>query len=476
MLLHQPLKQLPLVCTLLCLLLGSNRLQATHIYGMDLYYSHVSGSTYRVNLAVYGDCSGSAFYTLASSSPVIDVYNGGTYYSSVTLSLQAPTGGTEVTPVCPAQARNTTCTNPSNPLPGIKRYVYSGTVSLSSRSAVWRFLFNGSMGGSSIAGRSSAITNIYLGSSGAPIALTDTLNNAGADNNSAVYTSIPTPFYCINNTSNFNPGAVDTDGDRLDFNLVPAIDASTGSSVSYVYPFTPTAPLAVSSGSFSFSSTTGQITFYPNVVQRSLVVYNVREFNGSTLVGTSQREMTVVVLSPCTNTPPTAAMSSPTAGSLISGTQLDICNSVDTFQFSLNPYDADGDTMNVSVSGLPPGATFSVTGNNTTSPRCLFSWNAAGVAPGTYTLYITLRDSGCPIYSSQTIAYTIHILPAPGVAVTVLSRPTCLRPGVFQVTPLGTGPWAVDVLSGGTSVHYTGGVTGPITDSLPTGTYTIRVY
>ena len=86
---------------------------ASHIYGMDLYYSHVSGNTYIVYLAAYGDCSGSAFSLLPGSTPQISIYNGNTFVSNINLSILSPSGGVEVSPVCPAQMNNTQCTNSS---------------------------------------------------------------------------------------------------------------------------------------------------------------------------------------------------------------------------------------------------------------------------------------------------------------------------------------------------------------------------
>ena len=160
------------------LLCSGVRSYASHIFGVDLYYSHVGSNTYTVHLVVYGDCSSSVFYTLSTATPTIDVYNGGTYLSSITLAVQPPINGVEVTPVCPSQAANTQCSDITNPLPGIKKFVYTGNVTLTGTSTVFRFVFAGSMSASSIAGRASSITNINSpGTSN--IQLVDTLNNVG---------------------------------------------------------------------------------------------------------------------------------------------------------------------------------------------------------------------------------------------------------------------------------------------------------
>jgi hypothetical protein len=49
-------------------LLASFQAQATHIFGMDLRYSNVTGLTYRITLTVYGDCAPSGSSSFATST------------------------------------------------------------------------------------------------------------------------------------------------------------------------------------------------------------------------------------------------------------------------------------------------------------------------------------------------------------------------------------------------------------------------
>jgi gliding motility-associated-like protein len=450
----------------------------SHIFGVDLYYTHIAGNTYKISLVIYGDCSGAAFPSLSSATPVVDIYNGNTYESDVTLSLQAPTSGVEVTPVCSADAGSTTCSVTGSTIPGIKKFVYTGNVTVSTTSSVWRFLFKGDMGTGASAGRSNSITNITIpAATGSLIQVVDTLNNTTYDNSSAIYNTIPTPFFCINVPANFNPAAVDPDGDSLVFNLVPAIDGNTGSSVTYISPYTATAPLATTAGTFSFNSATGQLSFTPNATQKSLVVYNVEEYHLGVLRGTTQREMAVVVISPCSNNPPTGAITTPTAGTLADTTTLDICSSTGTFSFHLDPTDADLDSITMTASGLPSGATFTITSNNTPHPLGTFSWSTTGITPGNYTFFVTYKDNGCPLSSTQTLAYTITVYPTPTQAYTQTAAATCTKKGIFQVVPSGSpGPYTIKILEGATVVQTLTGITGTLTDSLSPGTYTIYTY
>jgi len=456
---------------------------ANHLVGMDLFYTHVSGNTYKITLVAYGDCGSAsttgAFAALSTNSPQVHIYNGGTYISSINLAIQPPTAGVEITPVCPAYLAMTQCTSLSFPTPGIKKFVYSANYTLPSASAVWRFLFTGDMVGST-AGRALSITNI----SSSPLTstqLVDTLNNLSAANSSPTLTNVPTPFYCLAVANNYNPGAVDPDADALLFALVPGAAGTTttapGGSVTYIPPYTGAAPLAVSS--MAFDPTTGQIGFTPSALQRSLVVYNIREFRSGSFVGSCQREMTFLVQT-CTNTPPNGNLSAPSAGTVVDNTHFNICQGAGAFTLHIVPYEAvTTNDIYVTASGLPSGMTFVTTGNGTPTPSCLISWSTTGVPPGSYTFYVTYSDNNCPLAGTQTIAYTITVLPQPTVSYTLLSAANCINKAAISIIPAGSGgPWIVKV-SKSTSPFDTiqtfTGVTSTFTDSLAPGGYTITI-
>jgi gliding motility-associated-like protein len=411
-----------LLCTnLLFILLFSGNAYASHIVGLDLFYTHVTGNTYKITLIAYGDCgpaSSGAFATLSSASPVICIYNGNTSVASISLAIQAPSAGVEITPVCPADSLLTQCTNPTYAIPGIKKFVYSANYTVPTTSAVWRFLFTGNMGpGAAAAGRASAITNIL---SGTTSQLVDTLNNTVYSNSNAALTTVPVPFFCLNNNDSYNPGAVDPDTDSLSFALIAGMNGSTnctstGSLVSYLGSYSGTNPLGVLAGSYVFDSRTGQISFNPNILQRALVVYNVREFRGGTFVGSCQREMTFLVLT-CTGLPPTGIISSSTGGTLVDSTHFKTCQNSGPLSLTINPTEADtANKITVTASGLPAGSTFTVVNNGTNHPNCTFSWTSTGVAPGTYIFYVTFTDNACPVSGTQTRAFTVTISPLPAI-------------------------------------------------------------
>lgn len=463
---------------LLILLLTAGSIKASHFYGADFFYTHVSGNTYTVTLVVYGDCTGSgnpssAFSALPTATPGVDVFNGSSLYTTTTLVIQTPSAGVEVTPVCPSQLNNTNCTNSSSTIPGVRKFVYSRNITLNTTSANWKFLFTGTMG-TTAAGRSNSITNITISSlNGSVTQLEATLNNVNSSNSSPVYTTIPTPFFSINKAASYNPGTVDPNGDSLSYGLVPGL-TPTG-TVSYINPYTATAPLASATGSFNFSNTTGQLNFTPNQLQRSLVVNRVSEYRNGTLVGTSMREMTFVVLN-SNNRPPLGTISNASGGNIINSSTISICKSSGFLSFQINPSDSDGNTINVAWSGIPAGATFNVTNNNTTAPLGSFSWNLASVTPGTYNFFVTYTDNGCPLSSKQTQAYTITILPDPTIiSYTSISPATCTKKAKYSITPGVGSPWTLLVYQGSTIIHTLPNITTTQVDSLSPGTYTLRL-
>ena len=398
---------------------------ASHLFGGEIGYTHITGNTYEITLTLYGDCSGQAYPNLFSSSPSIAIYNGNSGVANLNLSLVG-TPGLEVTPVCPAEQNNTLCANPGGgTIPGVSQFIFKGTYTLNSASANWRFIFTGNLGGNSGAGRSQTISNINQGSGFTTMSLEATLNNLNGPNNSAIYSTIPTPFVCINLLQQYNQGGIDPDGDGLSYALTPALNGNTGSAVNYQSGYTFQEPLQTAPGSFTFSSANGQMTFLPNMVQNSVVVSIVTETRNGVVVGTSMREMTIVVLSNCNNQSPGGSINSTTGGTIDSFNVLRICNADSLVQFGIQCSDPDGGLINVSISGLPVTASSAINGNQTTSPVILVNYLVPQpFIPGQQTFYVTYQDDGCPLSSKQTIAYTI-ILEDPFTAGVLTETVSC---------------------------------------------------
>ena len=315
-----------IICTVF--LISSFTARASHIVGADLSYQHVSGLTYKITVVLYGDCgpsSRAAFGTLPTSSPLVCVFNGTSSISSLSLVLDSSQSFIDITPLCSGDSSQ--CTNPSSAIRGIERFVYTRTYTLPSRSSIWRFIYSGNDGAGSAAGRAAAITNLIAPGS-TIMQLIDTLNNASSDNTSPDLIE-STPTYFLDSVANiYSPLAVDPDGDSLSFSLIAATNGTeacgavggpvfyTATPPAWTPPYTllsAATPLIVEAGSFSFDNTNGSMSFFPVAIQRAVVVYNIREYRGGVLVGTSQREMTFQILSSG------ATSSTPCFGSVYAG-------------------------------------------------------------------------------------------------------------------------------------------------------------
>ncbi|NDC41540.1 MAG: hypothetical protein EBZ77_08325, partial [Chitinophagia bacterium] len=402
--------------------LWSAQASAKHIIGGDLLYTHITGNTYKITLTLYGDCyNKGSFNLLPGSSPLISISRNGTLVDKVILP-NVSGDGTDVSPVCPSERNNTTCNNGT--LPGIFKFVYEANVSLTAGPGNWSFVFRGTLVNSQ-AGRSDNITNIYSPGTSF-MQLTATLDNTLGDNSSPQYSTLATGYSCINVLQQYNQGASDPDGDSLGFALVPAIDSATSSSVNYVPPYTATNPIATAPGDFAFNTLNGQLNFTPNAVQKSLVVYQVSEYRGGRLVGTSEREMTFIVRDDCTDAPPAPYVNNLTGGSLQKGNVIELCQGGGPVSFAVNFNNAARDTIILTPGDVPTGATLNITGNNTTSPQANCFLNTSTLPAGSYSFHLSIKNIHCPISSQQSVAYTVHIVPTPSVVVTQLTPTRCV--------------------------------------------------
>ncbi len=451
---------------------------ANHVFGADFYYEYISGNSYRISLAIYGDCNAasdpsSPYNNLPSATPQVNLMIGATTLQSLSLSLEGP--GVDVTPVCPREQLNTKCNGGS--IDGVKRFIYSTIVNVNVTSANLKFRFDGQLG-SSQAGRSNQITNLTA-AGGSIMVLEAELNNTLGTNSSPRFTTIPTPFYCINVPQQYNQGAVDANNDSLGYLLTDPIEP--GGLAAYRPGFSATNPLSYVGTTFTFSPITGQLNFTPDVTQKSLIVTKVNEYRNGIKVGSASRELTFVVLTNCAaNTPPTGvsdtAAGHSTGGIIVANNTFNVCEGTGPVNFIIKPQDADNDSIQVSVTGLPTGATATIANNNTPAPLVTFNWSATGIAPGNYNFFVTYKDQGCPISASQTQAYTISIIRANQLTSKIIFPTECAHKAKVQFNlSYGLLPRNVIVRQGAAVIHSFSDNTGVYIDSLDAGNYTLTI-
>lgn len=464
----------------LVLVLGAQAAYGNHIFGADFYYEYLSGNTYKISLAIYGDCNGaqdpsSPYNGLPLAVPTVSLFlsNSTNPLQTVNLNLEGP--GVEVTPVCPREQLNTKCNGGT--IDGVKRFIYSATMNVTLTSSLLKFRFEGQLTNSQ-AGRSNQITN--LAAQGNSIMVLEAeLNNVPGPNSSPRFTTIPTPFYCVNVPQQYNQGAVDANNDSLGYLLSAPLEP-TGTAA-YVAGFSPTNPISYVPNTFTFSQLTGQLNFTPNISQKSLVVNKVNEYRNGVKVGSASRELTFVVLANCSvNTPPTGVPDTTSGrgvgGVMVANNTFIVCEGTGLIKFNINPQDADQDTLEVSLSGLPSGASATINNNNTTAPTVNFSWNAATAAPGNYNFFVTYKDQGCPVSASQTQAYTISIIRPNTLSSQVVFPTECAHKAkILYTLANGLLPRNVIVRQGANVLHSFSDNTGQYLDSLAAGSYTLTI-
>ena len=307
-----------------------------------------------------------------------------------------------------------------------------------------------------------------------------TLNNLHAPNSSPVYSTIPTPFYCVNVLQQYNNGAVDADGDSLSFSLVPAINYNPPSvaPVSYLYPYTATMPMGTTAGGFVFNTFNGQITFTPNIIQDALIVNQVNEYRNGVLVGMSEREMTFVVQDNCNGVPPVASISSLSGGVLAAGNVINICVGEPSVSFNVSLNNASGDIVDITSYNVPASAALTISGNHTPNPAANFSWATGALVEGHYTFYLNIKSNHCPLTNTQTVAYTINVAKVPVISAQQVVPTDCIHQALIQYTLTGGfDPRSIIIMQGSSVVktisNNSVGDTVIVRDSLPPGTYQV---
>jgi len=370
-------------------MITSITVRGSHAVGIDLTYECLGGNQYRFNVSFYRDCDGIS----APTSVSINISSASCGIStSQTLSL---VGSQEVSQICGNMLSNTTCNGGS--LPGIEQYTYSGVYTFPTACNDWVI-------GYSECCRNSAITNLSSPANENLYVESHIDNTGGACNNSPVFNALPVPYICVGQTFSYNHGAVDPDGNTLVYSLVNPQSAA-GTNISYVNGYSPANPMGVT-GAFNLDANTGQMTFTPDQIQQGVITILIEEYDGATLVGTTMRDIQVVVIN-CSNTAPT--------GSGVDGSAsvYDFTGCAgSSFCFDIVSEDLDGGDLTTLTwnSGIP-GATFTTAGAPFETGT--FCWTPTLNDIGTHYFTVTVEDDACPIPGINTFIYEINVTPSP---------------------------------------------------------------
>ena len=368
---------------------------ATHAAGADLQYTWITGRTYLVTVSFYRDCNGvaappSISLNARSSSCGLN--------QDYTLNVAAGSGQ-EIT--FPCFSVQTKCTNSGSAYIGYQKYEYTNLVTLPQSCSDWIFSFY-------VCCRNCAITTLASPCSD-NMYIEATLNNLAAPTNSSPrFTNVPVAFLCTNQSSTYNHGVIDINGDSLVYSFITPLTFNTATSTVGTVTFNPgysaSQPLT-SSPAVTINPLNGDITVFPTTNgEIGVTAILIREYRNGVLIGSVIRDMQFLTKVCNPNFLPSA--------SGINGTSVfdtTVCPG-SLISFNVNSSDPNpGDTVTMTWNNAIGGATF----NTTAAPLPVgtFSWTPAigDARPQPYLFTVTVRDNACPTNASQTVGFIIRI-------------------------------------------------------------------
>lgn len=393
------LTQICLLLSIGAILLIPKQAEATHAMGVDISYTHISGNTYKFTVTFYRDCAG----VTAPAAVTLNLASGTCTNTTLTLTQVGP--GVEVSPLCPSELPNSTCSGGSQTQPGVQKFTYEANYTFTQSCNDWEISWAHCC-------RNAAITNLNNPDTYS-IYIEASLDNSGSLNNSSpTFTSLPVPYICVGQQFCYNHGAVDPDGDSLKYTLINA-KSTTGLNIPYSGGgYSATTPI-LSNPAIVFDQVTGTMCVTPTQADVCVVTILVEEFRNGTKIAETMRDLQIVIQT-CTNTQPQDSSSGITAltggGAQIDSNSVEICPN-DTVSFDVifsDPNTSDSVFVTSNITTSIPGATFSTTGANPVTAT--FTWVPQPVDTGFHVFTITIQDNGCPILGSQVFAYDITVL------------------------------------------------------------------
>ena len=375
---------------------------SSHAMGSEITYECINPNQYLIKVKFYRDCEG------INAPPDVDVEyfspSCGTGTNNLTLDLDLvanPGGaGVSVIPTCASLIDSSSCNGGS--FPGSEIYTYTGILNLPQNCTDWIIGYGECC-------RNAAITNLQNPDNFSLYTFA-TINNTMGCNNSPFFTIDPIIYSC--DPTNYNQGAVDIDGDSLVYRMVQPTD-DYQIPIAYTAPFTINYPFSTTTGTFNFDPATGQMSFFPDILQVAVVSLIVEEYRNGVLIGTAMREIQVIRIPPnlCTNNPIDigTGILNLQGGGLIDSLSVQVCpNTLVTFDLTVTDIDGDSVTISSDASTAIPGSNFPVN-TAVSTVTSTFSWVPTDADTGIHQFRVTSSDNGCPFRSINNQVYTINV-------------------------------------------------------------------
>ncbi|MEM9933007.1 MAG: gliding motility-associated C-terminal domain-containing protein [Bacteroidota bacterium] len=375
---------------------SNSNIYADHVIGADLTYECLGGNEYEFTLTVYRDCSG-AFFT---DTPEL------TFSNSCGFNATRPTvfvGSEEISQLCPTEIVNSTCNGGA--LPGVEKYTYTVRQVLSP-CADWTISWN-------LCCRNPSVTNLNVTNTTQMYLEASIDNLDGSCNSSPSFSSDPIINVCEGDPFSYNNGVTDADGDSLVFELVTPQNFISGSfpvPITYQGAFNPYYPVTTAPpNTFGFDVNTGQMEFTPSGIQRSIITTKVSEYRNGRLMGSTMRDVLLVVQA-CANSKPVFTPSLLSgAGTNLTGNTVSVCAGT-PMNLQIEVTDPNAGDVIAAASNLAeaiPGATINTSGANPVLVGV--EWTPTVADIGNYVFSVRATDNSCPIKGESSIAFNIQV-------------------------------------------------------------------
>jgi gliding motility-associated-like protein len=429
-----------------------NQAKASHAMGADLTYTCLGQDAngnwqYRLHYSIYRDCIG-----INPTNPMDIHYSSSCFPALQQINLPLLTT-TEISPTCPSAPN--TCANTSNPYTGVQEWVFEGIVTLPDTCHDWTFYHSESA-------RNAAINTIV---SSGNLSVFSVINNTlPTCNSSPVFSNKPVPFICQGQTTLFNHGAYDADGDSLTYSLItPRTGPNASDTVTYDAFHSRTHPV-LSSPAMTFNTSTGEFRIAATQPEVTIMAVLVSEWRNGVLIGQVERDIQITIIN-CNNLIP--ALTSITGAPGPNAYSAQVCAG-SPLCFTIKSADFDAaDTTKITWDHSIPAASF--TTYNTLRDSARFCWtpDEADISTTPYCFTATVKDNHCPYLGIAVFTYCITVNGVDPDA------------GPDQTIPCGaTANLSGSATQGNGSYTYTwnpGNISGQALNGVPVGSYILTV-
>jgi gliding motility-associated-like protein len=457
---------LVLICTLF-----NQEAKASHSAGGELTYAWIGGTTYRITLKFYRDCTG---ITVGNTFPLCVSNSCGPVTGTFPPNLIQVGPPTRANSNC----SQTTCDNPASTVPGYEEYIYQADVTLPTQCNSWTFATY----------LSARNPTVNLNPSPSNFYVEAVLNNVAAQGNSSPTFSVrPVPFVCINKRYNYNNGVGDVNNDSLVFEMVRprSGDCNTNEPIGYALPPVfgedyddATNPL-LTGYTFNLNATNGQMSFIPNTAGQFGIAMRVKEYRNGVLIGAITRDIQVIVRTNCPNIPDMVFGPDLATSTNVTVTPRGVEGCVNK---PLNLcVRASNQNANVKIELVSnnvfsaPGSVLTVTGGGTDTALGCIGWTPAIADTGLHNITFSVTDTNCATNGGVPITQT-YVLPLYINPVTTASPDvTICNGGTAPLRVVGGGDWIWTALPGGSPVSSLSCTEcqEPVASPLVTTTYVV---